>query len=250
MPQRSYTYKFLNRCVGKALHRYGLIADGDRILIGVSGGKDSLTLLWSLHERLRRVPIDYQLFGAYIDPGFDGGFADELTAFCRKSGYHLTVDFTDFGLRAHSPENRENPCFLCAWNRRRRLFEIADELGCNKLALGHHKDDMIETLFMNICYAGEISTMLPRQSLFDGRFTVIRPLAMTDEHIIKKFAAEMKFPSLNNPCPSSDTSKRSEIKDMLAQLHKSNKKIRGNIFRAMHHVKLDYLPGRFSDKSG
>lgn len=231
------------------MHRYDMLADGDRILVGVSGGKDSLTLLWSLHERLRRVPITYELYGAYIDPGFEDGIGEELKKYCQASGYRLKLEWTDFGTRAHGPENRENPCFLCARNRRRRLFEIADELGCNKLALGHHKDDMIETLFMNICYAGEISTMLPRQSFFDDRFTVIRPLAMTAEHIIQKFAREMQFPQFHNPCPSASASKRREIKDMLARLHRSNEKIRGNIFRAMHHVRFDYLPIQLPGKS-
>ena len=152
--------------MGKALHRYNLIEDGDRILVGLSGGKDSLALMWILDERLPRIPINYELFPVYVDPGFEGGFGKELEKYCTSAGYRFRAEYTDFGLRAHSSENRENPCFLCAWHRRKRLFEIADEIGCNKLALGHHKDDIIETLFMNMCYAGEISSMLPSQTFF------------------------------------------------------------------------------------
>jgi tRNA 2-thiocytidine biosynthesis protein TtcA len=125
--------------------------------------------------------------------------------------------------------------------RRKRLFEIADELGCNKLALGHNKDDIIETFFLNICYAGEISTMVPSQTFFQERFTVIRPLAFADEQLIRKFAKDQKFPEFINPCPSANTSKRKEIETFLKQLYRANRKVKGNIFRAMSNVKTDYL---------
>lgn len=241
MPRHAYTYKALNSLVGKAIHRYDMIRDGDRIAVGLSGGKDSLTLLWTLAERRSRVPVDYHLFPVYVDPGFSGGFADELVAVCRKIGFDLTVDSTDHGLVAHSAVNRENPCFLCSRLRRQRLFEIADRLGCTSLALGHTQDDIIETLFLNICYAGEISTMVPRQAVFNGRFKVIRPLAMVGEDRIRRFARAMGFPRFDNPCPSAGKTKRSEIKAMLQHLYRSNRKIKGNIFRAMSHVKTDYL---------
>jgi tRNA 2-thiocytidine biosynthesis protein TtcA len=241
LPRHSYTYKALNSLVGKAIHRYGMIEDGDCIALGLSGGKDSLTLLWALAERRKRVPVHYDLFPIYVDPGFPGGFADELADTCRQLGFRLTVDRTDHGMVAHSAENRENPCFLCSRLRRKRLFEIADGLGCSKLALGHNKDDVIETLFLNICYAGEISTMVPRQDLFNGRFTVIRPLAMVDEKSIRRFAKAQAFPLFANPCPSAGATKRSEIKAMLDGLYRTNHKIKGNIYRAMSHVKMDYL---------
>ena len=227
--------------MGKALHRYGMISDSDRIIVGVSGGADSLTLLWMLTERLRRVPINYELFAVYIDPGYEGSFGDSLKWYGDKLGIPIRTEYTDYGVLAHSSENRENPCFLCSRLRRKRLFEIADELGCNKLALGHNKDDIIETLFMNICYAGEISTMVPSQAFFQGKFTVIRPLAFADEQLIRKFARDQKFPEFINPCPSAGNSKRQEVKMLLQQLYRANKKVKGNIFRAMSHVNTDYL---------
>lgn len=241
MPVFSNTYKAINRAVGKALHRYEMLADGDRIAVGLSGGKDSMTLLSVLRERQHRVPIDYRVFPIYIDPGFPGGLGARLSHWCRGKGIELVVEQTDHGLVAHGPENRENPCFLCSRLRRKRLFEIADELGCTKLALGHNKDDLIETFFLNICYAGEISTMVPSQSFFKGRFTVIRPLAFVDEATIRRFARESAFPRFDNPCPTAAVSKRHEIKELLATLYGKNRKIKGNIFRAMSHVKLDYL---------
>ncbi len=227
--------------MGKALHRYQMISDGDRIIVGVSGGADSLTLMWMLSERLKRVPINYELFAVYIDPGYEGSFGESLEWYGNKLGFSFRAEYTDYGLLAHSSENRENPCFLCSRLRRKRLFEIADELGCNKLALGHNKDDIIETLFMNICYAGEISTMVPSQTFFREKFTVIRPLAFADEQLIRKFAKDQKFPEFINTCPSASNSKRKEMKTFLQQLYRGNKKVKGNIFRAMSHVNTDYL---------
>ena len=241
MSKPSYTYKTLNRVVGKALHQYDMISNKDRILVGLSGGKDSLALLTILKERQHRIPIKYELFAVCVDPGFGGGFSEDLADYCDTSGFKLIVEHTDYGILAHSETNRENPCFLCSRLRRKRLFEIADELGCNKLALGHNKDDIIETLFLNMCYSGEISTMVPSQPFFQGRFTVIRPLAFADEDIISRFAGEKEFPAFVNPCPSAKVSKRQEIKTLLRQLYTSNKKIKGNIFRAMSHVNTDYL---------
>jgi tRNA 2-thiocytidine biosynthesis protein TtcA len=218
-----------------------MLQDGDRIAVAVSGGADSLTLMWVLAERLPRIPINFEIFPVYIDPGFEGSFSELLETYCANSGFSLRVEHTDYGILGHSTLNRENPCFLCSRRRRQRLFEIAQELRCNKLALGHNKDDLIETFFLNICYAGEISTMVPCQTFFKGRFTVIRPLAYADEDLIRAFAREQRFPDFVNPCPSANHSRRQELKTLLRQLYRSNKKIKGNIFRAMSHVKLEYL---------
>ncbi len=241
MSKSSNTYKVINRDVGKALHRYDMISHGDRILVALSGGKDSLTLMWVLNERLSRIPIKYKLFAVYVDPGFEHGYSQSLSEYCRKIGFELRVEHTDYGIVAHSSRNRENPCFLCSRLRKKRLFEIADELECNKLAFGHNKDDIIETLFLNICYAGEISTMVPSQSFFQERFTLIRPLSFVDEEVIRRFAREKGYPDFVNACPTSKVSKRQEIKGFLNQLYRTNRKVKGNIFKAMSHVKKEYL---------
>jgi tRNA 2-thiocytidine biosynthesis protein TtcA len=141
-----------------------MILEGDRIAVALSGGKDSFTLLTVLDERRRWVPIDYTLVVFHVDPGFPSKNKDIISTYCRERGYPFHCTHTDYGLRAHSPDNRENPCFLCAYLRRKRLFELAAEWRCNKLALGHHKDDIIETLFLNMCYSGKISTMSPSQT--------------------------------------------------------------------------------------
>jgi tRNA 2-thiocytidine biosynthesis protein TtcA len=235
--------KPLNSAVGQALHRYRMISDGDRIAVGLSGGKDSLALLWVLAHRRRYVPVRYDITAIHVDPGFDRGFAGPLEAYCKDAGYPIRVDYSDCGRIAHSAANRENPCFLCSRLRRKRIFEIAAELDCNKVALGHTKDDLIATLLINMFYAGEISTMKPSQSFFNGRFVLIRPLALADEDLIRRFSQERHFPEFVNPCPSAQTSKRHQIKTMLEGFYRQNPKVRGNIFRAMGRVKTDYLPG-------
>lgn len=227
--------------MGKAIHAYDMIDAGEKLAVGLSGGKDSLTLCWILQNRLKHIPVDYDLTAIYIDPGFENGFADRLAEHCGAMGIDLIVEHTDHGQIAHSSENRENPCFLCSRLRRKRLFELAESIGARKLALGHHKDDIIETLFLNIFYAGEISTMAPRQEFFNGAMTIIRPLAFLDEDKIRKFSELMQFPVFESTCPSAKQSKRYAVKEMLTELYRTNRKIRGNIFRALHHVKLDYL---------
>lgn len=227
--------------MGKAIHTYDMIDAGEKLAVGLSGGKDSLTLCWILQNRLKHIPVDYDLTAIYIDPGFENGFADRLAEHCGAIGVDLIVEHTDHGQIAHSSENRENPCFLCSRLRRKRLFELAESIGARKLALGHHKDDIIETLFLNIFYAGEISTMAPRQEFFKGAMTIIRPLAFLDEDKIRKFSELMQFPVFESTCPSAKQSKRYAVKEMLTELYRTNRKIRGNIFRALHHVKLDYL---------
>lgn len=236
-----YLFKSMNRDVGKAIHHYNMISAGDRILVGVSGGKDSLALLWILNERLSRIPIKYELYPVYIDPGFPDGFSDTLSEFVKRMGFDLRVEKTDYGIAAHNSTNLENPCFLCARLRRKKIFKIADELDCKKVAFGHHKDDIIETFFLNICYAGNISTMRPVQSFFQGKISIIRPLAYVEEDKIKRFAGNKEFPEFITPCPYANISKRKEIKKFLNQLYKSNGKIRGNIFRSLRNVNPDYL---------
>jgi tRNA 2-thiocytidine biosynthesis protein TtcA len=236
-----FSYKAINRNIGRAIDHYQMIDHGDRILVGVSGGKDSMALLWMLAERLRRIPVKYELFALYVDPGLEGGFTQKLKQWCQSIGLQLHVKYTDHAVVAHSAENRENPCFLCSRRRRQTIFEVAEEMGCSKIALGHHKDDILETFFINMCYTGVMSTMLPLQTMFDGRFSIIRPLAYVDEDRIRSFAAQLDLPEFANPCPSADNSKRREIKTILDGLTRGKKKIKNNMFRSLGHINMDYM---------
>jgi tRNA 2-thiocytidine biosynthesis protein TtcA len=244
----AYWEKEIRGLMGKAIHRYGLIQDGDRIIVGVSGGKDSLTLLHLLQERRKRVPIDYELVPVHIDLGFDSERAEILKNFFEAQGFPYHIEFTDIGKKANSPENRENPCFLCSWERRKRIFHLAHRLQCNKIALGHHKDDIIETLLLNIFYSAEISTMLPVQTLFKGKITLIRPLALIEEKKIERFAREMGLPFGPSGCPSSGKTKRKEVKELIEALERKNRKVKGNIFRSLSNIKLDYMLCRVENK--
>jgi tRNA 2-thiocytidine biosynthesis protein TtcA len=236
----AYWEKEIRSLVGKAIHRYGLIQEGDRILVGVSGGKDSLTLLHLLKERRKRVPIHYELIPVHIDLGFGSGRLEILKDYLERQDLSYHLEFTDIGRRANSPENRENPCFLCSWERRKRIFQLASRLKCNKVALGHHKDDIIETLLINIFYSGEISTMLPLQSLFKGKITLIRPLSLVEEKKIERFARAMNLPFGPSGCPSSGRTKRREVKEIIEALSRKNHRVKGNIFRSLSNIKMDY----------
>jgi tRNA 2-thiocytidine biosynthesis protein TtcA len=243
----SYWQKEIRSLMGKAIHRYQLIQDGDRILVGVSGGKDSLTLLHLLHERQKRVPIHYELTPVHIDLGFDSNRIQILKDFFESQGLPYHIEFTNIGNRANGPENRENPCFLCSWERRKSLFYLAHRFKCNKIALGHHKDDIVETLLLNIFYSAEISTMLPLQTLFKGKITLIRPLTLIEERKIERFAREMNLPFGPSGCPSSGKTKRKEVKELIEVLEKKNHRVKGNIFRSLSNIKMDYTFSKFGE---
>lgn len=233
--------KEIKRLMGKAIHKYNMTEACDHILVSVSGGKDSMSLLWLLRERIKRIPFDYHITAVHVDPGFGRNSAGMMADFFEKHEFKYRIISDDFGPRAHSPENRENPCFFCSRQRRKAVFELARELNCNKIALGHHKDDLIETFFLNIFYGASVSTMMPVQDFFSGKIRVIRPMFMIDEYIISKYFKESALPIIELGCPSAGNSKRYEIKKMLHDLYLTNKKIKGNIFHALQNVRPEYL---------
>jgi tRNA 2-thiocytidine biosynthesis protein TtcA len=234
--------KKVRRLVGKAVESYGLIEAEDRILVALSGGVDSTSLLWLLHNRLNRIPIAYKLFAVHLDLGFEDKGYSSVQDWVESLRVPHRIIETEFGPRAHSEENSENPCFLCSRLRRTVLFKEAGRLNCNKIAFGHNLDDIIETFFINIFYASQLSTMLPRQPFFGGEITIIRPLSLLDSATIRRFHQSLGFPLTVNRCPSKNTGKRQEIREILQVLYRKNRKIKGNILAAMHNVNLEYLP--------
>ncbi|MCB2181203.1 MAG: hypothetical protein KQH63_04145 [Desulfobulbaceae bacterium] len=234
--------KPINRLIGQAMHAYSMLSDGDSVLVAVSGGIDSLVLTGILNHWQKKAPISYELSAVHLDMGFDAGqtaqFAAEQLA---KLGITLDIIQTTFGKDALLSGSEKNACFHCARNRRTKLFSLAKERNCNKLALGHHKEDIIETFFLNILYSGNISTMVPNQSLFAGNLSVIRPLAFLDKAQIKRQAAIFELEAADNPCPFSNNSKRDSVRELLNTLYNSDEKIKGNIFAALSNVRLDYL---------
>lgn len=227
--------------MGKAIHDWDMIQENERILVGISGGKDSQALLDLLFSLKKRAPVQFDMLPVYIDAGFEGSFGQDLEAYVTAAYGPMKIEYTNYGVRAHSEQNTENPCFLCARLRRKRLFQMARENNCQKIALGHNKDDIIETLFINMFYAGRIGTMKPRQSFFDGALDIIRPLSYVEKKDIARFGQQRDLPEFVNNCPSADKTKRSEIRAMLETVYKHNKHIKGNIFRSMSNVAPEYL---------
>ena len=237
----TYLQREIRKLMGRAIHQYRLIEDSDRILVAVSGGKDSLVMLKLLQERRARVPIDYELRVVTVDLGYERSNLDSLEGYVRGLGCDYSIKRTQIGPLAHSSLNRENPCFLCARMRRKVIFETAKELRCNKIALGHNRDDVIETFLLNVFYCGEVSTMVPHQVLFGGKLSIIRPLSLIHEDEIRAYAKLFDFPEVQDGCPTKGSTRRSEMKILLKELDKKDKRIRRNIFRALSNVKIEYL---------
>ncbi len=238
----SFLKKEVNRLVGKCIHTYGLLEHGDRILVAVSGGEDSLVALYFLRQWQKKAPISFSILPVYLDMGFEGDTRAILEDYFSKEGLSYHIEDTNYGILAHSPFNRKkSPCFLCAMLRRKRLFELTHAFGCNKLCLGHNQDDIIETFFLNLLFSGELSTMVPKQVMFKGLITIIRPLAFVPKGKIGALSLELGLPISKNPCPSARKSKRQEVKDLLQGVYKLNPDARGIIMRALSNVKTEYL---------
>lgn len=237
-------HEFLRKNMELAINDYQMIQPGDRILVGLSGGADSFSLLQLLQSKKIYVSNDLYLLPVHIDLGFSPATTPHLEClgeYLKNLKLPHFIESTQIGPFAHSEENRLNPCFMCSRLRRKRLFEIAQANNCHKIALGHHKDDIIETFLINVFFGREISTMLPNQEFFKGEFHIIRPLAYLEEHVIKQYADQHHFPVFSNYCPTSGHSKRAYVKDLLKQLEHDYRGIRRNIYRALKNVKPEYL---------
>ena len=229
----------------EACLKHNMLKEGDRVIVGVSGGADSLTLIKLITGPLLFVPKPELILAVHVDLGFEGADGTEarvLEEYFKREGYNYLIEKTNIGKLAHSDFNRKaSPCFLCSRLRRRKLFERAREFKCNKVVLAHNRDDVIETFLLNIFFAREISTMIPIQSYFNGEFDLIRPLAYVDEYILKKYAKEAGLPTVPNPCPTSGNTKRQYIKELIRKLDKDHRGVKENIFKSMYRVKPDYM---------
>lgn len=241
-----YFENHLRKRIEKAVQEFSLFNKKDKVLVAVSGGKDSLALLKLLatsHIGNINTP---QIFPAYINLGFDS--QDEvvkLSEFFKKIGYtEFHIENTDIGIKA-TTQNKTDVCFICAWNRRKRLFEIAHKNGCNKIAFAHHKDDFVETILLNMFYNGEISSMMPNQIMFNGIIFIIRPLIYIEEKLLDKYSKLINLPVIESNCPMKDKTKRVWIKKLLQNLELENKNIKKNIFKSIWNIKNEYLPKKF-----
>lgn len=229
---------FLSKKAGKAIADYHMIDDGDRILVAVSGGKDSLSLLKILQQRRSFVPIKYNLLAVHVDMGYHCIHPRILADYFKKEGYDYHIAKVDI---LKGKDRSSITCFWCAWNRRKALFEAAAKFKCNKIAFGHHKDDICETILLNLFFNAEISAMVPKQELFKGKITIIRPLAYAEEKEIIQFNRLIDFPHPKCKCPNSDTSKREAMSVLIKNLEKICPHVKSNIFKAVKRIKKDYL---------
>lgn len=234
----------------EAIEKYGLIEDGDRILVGISGGKDSLILTKLLEEYRRHSGISFEYIPVLIDGGFDKKSVERVKKCCETIGIDLMIRESDI-FEVVRKEKKNSPCFLCGRMRRGVLYKTCTELGCNKLALGHHFDDVIETTVMSMLYSGEIKTMLPKLQSEHFDVELIRPLYLIEEKSIIKWKERHNIDAIRCECPLSELQNEGkEAKRFLVKkyLSEADRKIRANIFRSMENVDLKYVLGVKNEK--
>lgn len=238
--------------VARASQEHGLIEPGDRIMVGMSGGKDSYVMYHLLNRIKQRVPFDFELVAVHLDQGHPG-FPTHLLG-----GWMKTLDGPSRIIEAHTYEvvlEMTPPgkafCSMCSRLRRGILYDAAVEMGCTKIALGHHRDDSIETLMLNLLYAGSIKAMPPRLTSDDGRNTVIRPLINCAEAEIRTLSEQLGFPVVPcSLCSSQPDLKRAKVKALLDELHADNPNVRGNMFAALSNVMPSHLLDAKLHKTG
>jgi len=233
----------------RAVEDYNMIEDGDRIAVGLSGGKDSLALVCAMANLKKFYPKRFDLEVITMDPGFyKAGYGDEaetkksfeaLAELCRQLEVNFTLFETDIAKIIFDIRKEKNPCSLCARMRRGALHTHAKELGCNKIALGHHFDDAVETFIMNLFNEGRIGCFSPVTYLDRMDITLLRPLVYTPEKDIKYFINHSDLPVLHSPCPADKTSDRENVKQLLRELDRENKGIKYRIFGAMQRAGID-----------
>ncbi|MFH1380780.1 MAG: ATP-binding protein [Candidatus Omnitrophota bacterium] len=225
--------------IGKAIGDYDMIQGGDKILVGVSGGKDSLTLLKLLVERKSWAPVKFEVFAGVVESDFA----------CNAPAHNKALKkmFKTLGVKHKFKkikildENNQTSCFWCAWTRKKTLFKIAGTLGCNKVALVHHKDDIIETTLLNLFFQGALTSMNPKQEFFGGKLTTIRPLCYVEEKMMVLYAKENNFPLSLRKRPCTGDNNRKYIKKLIKDLEKRSPSVKTNLFKSVSRIKQEGL---------
>lgn len=224
--------------VRRAIDDYHMIEPGDKIAVGISGGKDSLTLLMALSALRRFYPIPFELYAITVDLGFDNLKLDEITEFCRQQNVEYKILKTDIAKIIFEERKETNPCSLCAKMRKGALNEAIKAAGCNKVAYAHHKDDVVETMLMSLIFEGRFHTFAPVTYLDRMEVTVIRPLMYMNEADVIGFVNKNQIPVVKSPCPADGHTKREYTKNLLRQLNLENPGVKERMFSAIQNGNL------------
>ena len=222
----------------RAIDDYNMIQDNDRIAVGVSGGKDSLTLLYALHGLSRFYPHPFTLEAITADLGFPGVSMEPIRQLCEKLNIHYTVVPTEIAKIIFDDRRESNPCALCAKMRKGALNQVAKELNCNKVAYAHHKDDVVETMLMSMIFEGRFHTFSPVTYWDRMGLTLIRPMIYLNEMDVIGFQHKYDLPVVKNKCPADGNTKREYVKDLLKQLTKENPGVKERMFTAIRNSNI------------
>lgn len=232
--------KWVKGKVKRAMTNYGMIVDGDRVAVGLSGGKDSMALLHLLHLIRREIPVRYHLHAIFVNPGWpmDVGVMED---FCRRREIPFTNKLTDIGEVVFEHRNEKNPCALCANLRRGAINNTARDLGLNKLALGHHLDDAIETFFMSLIFTGQFRTFSPVTFMDRSGITLIRPLIYLPGKTVETLVQRQEIPVVKSLCPVNGKTKREEMKQLVSTLSERYPELRTRFLTAFQTLDPDNL---------
>lgn len=235
--------KKLMREIGKANGDFDLIEDGDRILVAMSGGKDSYAMLQLLRRIQVKANLDLTLIAVNLDQGHPGFPAHLLEGWLKEHDYTYKMLKRDtYSIVLDKVPEGKTYCSLCSRLRRGILYSAAEDLGCNKIALGHHRDDLIETLLLNLFFSGQLKSMAPKLYADNGKNVVIRPLTYCAEEDIAEYARLVDFPILPcNLCGSQDNLQRQQIKRMLTEMSEKNSSVKGNMMAALRNIRVSHL---------
>ena len=229
------------RRIGKANQSYSLVNEDDIILVALSGGIDSFVLLDALSSRLKYLPVKYTLHAIHVeieDIQVEKN-VDAIQAFCNKLAVPLHIEQTRI---EKNVEKEKFQCFPCSWNRRKRIFQKAERLGCNKVAFGHHMDDSLETLMMNMVHHAEISSIPPKVDMVKSNLQLIRPLILLTAEEIKQYAQTHNIQSMEKDCPFEDDSQRKRFGEILDTIGSMHDLAKINMFNSMNKIISDHLP--------
>ncbi len=225
--------------VRRALDDYHMITDNDRIAVGISGGKDSLTLLLALHGLMRFYPKPFTLHAVTVDLGFDSLDLDKIQELCNKIEIPYTIVKTQIAEIVFEGHREENPCSLCAKLRKGAFNNAIKKEGCNKIAYAHHRDDMIATMFLSLLYEGRFQALEPVTYLEKSGLTLIRPLLYMRESDVVGFTNKAALPVVKSPCPADGKTRRKYVEELLRRIDRENPGAKNRIFTAIENGWLD-----------